>query len=227
MTLREPQDGGEPIRVVVADDHPIVRAGIVGLLESEPGIEVIGEAVDGAEAVALAAELRPDLALMDLRMPVLDGAAATERILAAAGDAGGPGGGTRVLVLTTYETDDHILAAIEAGASGYLLKAAPQEEILAGIRSVASGETVLAPSIAAKLVRRVRADATTPAVPTLSPRELDVLRLVADGRSNPEIARTLHIGEATVKTHLIHVFEKLEVNDRTRAVTRAMELGLL
>lgn len=227
MTLREPQDGGEPIRVVVADDHPIVRAGIVGLLESEPGIEVIGEAVDGAEAVALAAELRPDLVLMDLRMPVLDGAAATERILAAAGGGGGPGGGTRVLVLTTYETDDHILTAIEAGASGYLLKAAPQEEILAGIRSVAAGETVLAPSIAAKLVRRVRADASAPAVPTLSPRELDVLRLVADGRSNPEIARTLHIGEATVKTHLIHVFEKLEVNDRTRAVTRAMELGLL
>ena len=195
-------------------------AGIVGLLESEPGIEVIGEAVDGAEAVALAAELRPDLVLMDLRMPVLDGAAATARILS-------EGGLTRVLVLTTYETDDHILAAIEAGASGYLLKAAPQEEILAGIRSVVAGETVLAPSIAAKLVRRVRADASTPAPPALSPRELDVLRLVADGRSNPEIARALHIGEATVKTHLIHVFEKLGVNDRTRAVTRAMELGLL
>jgi len=214
-----------PIRVVVADDHPIVRAGIVGLLDSEPGIEVVGEAVDGAEAVALAAELKPDLVLMDLRMPVLDGAAATERILAESGDAGA--GGTRVLVLTTYETDDHILAAIEAGASEYLLKAAPQEEILAGIRSVVAGETVLAPSIAAKLVRRVRAGATAPPAPSLSPRELEVLRLVADGRSNPEIARTLHIGEATVKTHLIHVFEKLEVGDRTRAVTRAMELGIL
>jgi DNA-binding NarL/FixJ family response regulator len=218
-------DPADPIRVVVADDHPIVRSGIVGLLHAEPGIEVVGEAVDGAEAVALAAQLRPDLVLMDLRMPVLDGAAATERILAAAG-----AGGTRVLVLTTYETDDHILAAIEAGASGYLLKAAPQEEILAGIRSVAAGETVLAPSIAAKLVSGVRAAATTaaaPAPPSLSPRELEVLRLVADGRSNPVIARILHIGEATVKTHLIHVFEKLEVNDRTRAVTRAMELGLL
>jgi DNA-binding NarL/FixJ family response regulator len=218
-------DPADPIRVVVADDHPIVRSGIVGLLHAEPGIEVVGEAVDGAEAVALAAQLRPDLVLMDLRMPVLDGAAATERILAAAG-----AGGTRVLVLTTYETDDHILAAIEAGASGYLLKAAPQEEILAGIRSVAAGETVLAPSIAAKLVSGVRAAATTaaaPAPPSLSPRELEVLRLVADGRSNPVIARMLHIGEATVKTHLIHVFEKLEVNDRTRAVTRAMELGLL
>ncbi|GAA1055391.1 DNA-binding response regulator [Agromyces luteolus] len=214
----------DPIRVVVADDHPIVRAGIVGLLESEPGIDVVGEAVDGAEAVALADELRPDLVLMDLRMPVLDGAAATERILASAGPSG-----TRVLVLTTYETDDHILAAIEAGASGYLLKAAPQEEILAGIRSVAAGETVLAPSIAAKLVARVRTGATAAAAPppALSPRELEVLRLVADGRSNPEIGRALHIGEATVKTHLIHVFEKLEVGDRTRAVTRAMELGLL
>ncbi|WP_430644822.1 response regulator [Agromyces sp. GXS1127] len=216
----------QPVRVVVADDHPIVRSGIVGLLESEPGIEVVGEAVDGAEAVALAAELRPDLVLMDLRMPVLDGAAATERILASAAGAAG----TRVLVLTTYETDDHILAAIEAGASGYLLKAAPQEEILAGIRSVAAGETVLAPSIAAKLVARVRsgaASASAPAGPTLSPRELEVLRLVAGGRSNPEIGHALHIGEATVKTHLIHVFEKLEVGDRTRAVTRAMELGLL
>ncbi|RXZ45770.1 response regulator, partial [Agromyces binzhouensis] len=150
----------EPIRVVVADDHPIVRAGIVGLLDSEPGIEVVGEAVDGGEAVALATELQPDLVLMDLRMPVLDGAAATERIVASVG-----GTGTRVLVLTTYETDDHILAAIEAGASGYLLKAAPQEEILAGIRSVAAGETVLAPSIAAKLVARVRTGATAAADP--------------------------------------------------------------
>ena len=208
------------IRIVVADDHPIVRAGIVGLLESEPGLEVIGEAADGAEAVAVATSARPDLVLMDLRMPQLDGAAATARILADVP-------GTRVLVLTTYETDDHILAAIEAGASGYLLKAAPQAEIVAGIRAVAAGETVLAPSIAAKLVSRVRADASSVAQPSLSPRELQVLRLVAEGRSNPEIARALFIGEATVKTHLLHVFEKLEVNDRTRAVTRAMELGLL
>ena len=214
------QDDADPIRIVVADDHPIVRAGIVGLLETAPGIEVVGEAADGAEAVALAASEHPDLVLMDLRMPGVDGASATASIVAA-------GGGTRVLVLTTYETDDHILAAIEAGASGYLLKAAPQAEILAGIRAVAAGETVLAPSIAAKLVSRVRADAASVAPPTLSPREREVLVLVAEGRSNPEIAKALYIGEATVKTHLLHVFEKLGVNDRTRAVTRAMELGLI
>lgn len=207
----------DPIRVVVADDHPIVRAGIVGLLETADGIAVVGEAADGAEAVEVAAATRPDLVLMDLRMPVLGGAAATERIVAA--------GGARVLVLTTYDTDDDLLPAIEAGASGYLLKAAPQEEILAGVRAVAAGETVLAPSIAAKLVRRVRGGPTPQA--TLSPRELEVLRLVAEGRSNPEIARQLHLGEATVKTHLGHVFDKLDVNDRTRAVTLAMELGLL
>lgn len=220
MTAGTPPDGAAPIRIVVADDHPIVRAGIVGLLETAPGIEVVGEAADGAEAVELAASEHPDLVLMDLRMPGVDGASATASIVAA-------GGGTRVLVLTTYETDDHILAAIEAGASGYLLKAAPQAEILAGIRAVAAGETVLAPSIAAKLVSRVRADAASAAPPALSPREREVLVLVADGRSNPEIAKALYIGEATVKTHLLHVFEKLGVNDRTRAVTRAMELGLI
>jgi DNA-binding NarL/FixJ family response regulator len=151
-------------------------------------------------------------------MPHLDGVAATARILAERA-------ATRVLILTTYETDDQILGAIEAGASGYLLKAAPQAEIIEGVRSVARGQTVLAPSIAAKLVQRVRADPQS--APRLSARELDVLRLVAAGQSNPEIARSLFIGEATVKTHLLHAFEKLEVGDRTRAVTRAMELGLL
>ncbi|MCD5348374.1 response regulator transcription factor [Agromyces sp. H3Y2-19a] len=212
-----------PIRVVVADDHPIVRAGIVGLLDTAAGIEVVGEAANGAEAIELARSRHPDLVLMDLRMPGIDGAAATAEIVATVP-------GTRVLVLTTYETDEHILAAIEAGAGGYLLKAAPQDEIVAGITAVAGGETVLAPSIAAKLVSRVRAEAAAsaaPPSPAPSPRELEVLRLVAAGRSNPEIAAELFIGEATVKTHLLHVFEKLEVNDRTRAVTRAMELGLL
>lgn len=206
------------IRVIVVDDHPIVRSGIVGLLSLDEGIDVVGEASDGAEAVALATAERPDVVLMDLRMPNLSGAAATARITTTLPDV-------RVLVLTTHEGDDDILGAIEAGASGYLLKAAPQEEIVAGIRSVAEGHTVLAPSIAATLVTRMRREGTTR--PSLSPRELEVLRLVSRGRSNPEIARELFIGEATVKTHLLHVFEKLEVSDRTRAVTLALELGLL
>ncbi|QWT24301.1 response regulator transcription factor [Subtercola sp. PAMC28395] len=206
------------IRVVVADDHPIVRAGVVALLESAPDVEVVGQAVNGLEAAVLALNLRPDLVVMDLRMPGLSGAEATARIVAKST-------GIRVLVLTTYETDDDILLAIEAGASGYLVKAAPPEEILAGVRAVAAGQTVLAPSIASLLVQRMREDRAP--VPKLSARELDVLRLVAAGNSNPEIARTLVIGEATVKTHLQHTFEKLTVTDRTRAVTRAMELGLI
>ncbi|MFJ4173073.1 response regulator [Microbacterium sp. NPDC089696] len=206
------------IRVIVADDHPIVRSGIVGLLDLDPGVEVVGQAGDGAEAVALAADLRPDVVLMDLRMPGVSGIEATSRLTVELP-------GVRVLMLTTYETDDDILGAIEAGASGYLLKAAPHEEIVAGIRAVAEGHTVLAPSIAATLVTRMRTERAER--PQLTPRELEVLRLVAAGRSNPEIARELFIGEATVKTHLIHVFEKLGVSDRTRAVTLALELGLL
>ncbi len=219
------------IRILVADDHPIVRSGIVALLQTAPDVEVVGEASTGREAVALALSLKPDLVMMDLRMPVptstpnpapnpaassLDGAAATAAILAAEP-------GIRIIVLTTYESDESILAAIEAGASGYLLKAAPQEEILAGIRSVARGEVALAPSIAALLVRRV----ARPATISLSEREKQVLALVAKGQSNPTIARSLFVSEATVKTHLLHTFEKLGVNDRTRAVTLAMELGIL
>ena len=203
------------IRVLVVDDHPIVRSGIVGLLASAPDIEVVGEAADGRAAVEAAVLLEPDIVLMDLRMPVLNGDEATALILAERPQ-------TRVVVLTTYESDANILTAIEAGASGYLLKAAPQEEILAGLRSVARGEVALAPAIAAMLVGRMK----TPAV-TLSPRETEVLALVSEGLSNPAIARRLFLGEATVKTHLLHAFEKLQVSDRTRAVTKAMELGLL
>jgi DNA-binding NarL/FixJ family response regulator len=201
--------------VLVADDHPIVRSGIVALLQTAADVEVVGEAATGLEAVELALALAPDVVLMDLRMPEIDGDEATARILAGAPTV-------RVLILTTYESDDSILTAIEAGASGYLLKAAPQEEILAGVRAVARGEVALAPRIAALLVQRVKSPA-----PALSPRETQVLRLVAAGKSNPTIAAELFVGEATVKTHLLHVFEKLEVSDRTRAVTRAMELGLL
>ncbi len=203
------------IRVLVADDHPIVRSGIVALLESADDIEVVGTASTGLEAVELALQLGPDIVLMDLRMPGIEGDEATARILAVRSEI-------RVVVLTTYETDASILTAIEAGASGYLLKAAPQEEILAGIRSVARGEVALAPSIAAMLVNRVK----RPSV-SLSAREKEVLGLVAQGLSNPSIAKQLFLSEATVKTHLLHAFEKLEVGDRTRAVTKAMELGLL
>ncbi len=208
------------IRVVVADDHPIVRAGIVALLSQEADIAVVGEAANGQEAVRLTAEMRPDLVLMDLRMPVLSGAGATAEIVAAFPT-------TRVLILTTYETDADILGAIEAGASGYLLKAAPQEEILEGVRSAVGGQTVLAPAIAARLVDRLRGDGGASDRTRLSPRELDVLRLVAAGHSNAEIAARLFISEATVKTHLVHAFEKLGVSDRTRAVTLALERGLI
>ena len=168
------------IRVLVADDHPIVRGGIVGLLGAADDIDVVGEAADGSAAVDLAGRLRPHVVLMDLRMPRLDGVAATAQILAANPE-------TRVLILTTYETDDQILGAIAAGASGYLLKAAPQAEIIEGVRSVNGGQTVLAPVIAARLVQRVRADAAP--APRLSARELEVLRLVSAGQSNPQIGR--------------------------------------
>ncbi len=205
-----------PTRVLVADDHPVVRGGIVALLGTAEDLHVVGEATTGLEAVELALSLEPDVVLMDLRMPGLNGDEATARILAERP-------GIRVLVLTTYESDDSILTAIEAGASGYLLKAAPQEELLAGIRSVARGEVALAPRIATLLVNRVQ----KPAGPTLSARETEVLKLVAQGLSNPAIAKELFVSAATIKTHLLHTFEKLDVSDRTRAVTRAMELGLL
>lgn len=208
------------IRLLVVDDHPIVRAGLVAVLAEEPGLEIVGEAADGDEAVRIAAETHPDVVLMDLRMPGVDGVAATARL--AAGEAGTPA--PRVLILTTYETDEQILAAVEAGAGGYLLKAAPRAEIVAAIRSVAAGQSALSPQVAVRLVERMRRPA---AEPVLTPRELDVLRRVAQGRSNRQIGVDLGIGEATVKTHLQKAFDKLDAPDRTRAVTRAMELGLL
>jgi len=200
------------IRVLLVDDHPVVRSGLAGLLGEEPDIEVVGEASDGEGGVALAETLTPDLVLMDLRMPGLDGAGATAAITAR---------GVRVLVLTTYDTDADILRAVEAGATGYLLKDTPRDQLVDAVRAAARGETVLAPPIAAKLMRQVRGH------DQLTPREVDVLALVAQGRSNGEIARELFIGEATVKTHLLRIFDKLGVDDRTRAVTTAMERGYL
>ncbi len=207
------------IRILVVDDHPVVRAGIVALLEAAPDVTIVGTAASGEEALALVPSTAPDLVVMDLRMPGIDGDEATARILAAHP-------AVRVLILTTYETDDAILSAIAAGASGYLLKAAPEDELLAGVRAVAAGEVALAPIVSRMLVARTREPAPAPG-PELSPRELEVLRLVAEGLSNREIGARIHRGEATVKTHLLHAFAKLEVSDRTRAVTRAMELGIL
>ncbi|MBE1876249.1 response regulator [Myceligenerans pegani] len=201
------------IRVLVADDHPVVRSGLVGMLSVEPDLEVVGEASDGAEAVALAGELAPDVVLMDLRMPVLDGVGATARIRAVDSPP-------RVVVLTTYDTDADILRAVEAGATGYLLKDTPRADLVAGVRSAARGETVLAPSVATRLVSSVRAE-------RLTPREVEVLTLVASGHSNAEIGTRLFIAEATVKTHLIRVFAKLDVQDRTAAVSAARRQGWL
>jgi DNA-binding NarL/FixJ family response regulator len=204
------------IRVLIADDHPVVRAGLQGMLASQPDFELVGEAATGKEAVTLAAQLRPDVVLMDLRMAEMDGAAATAQIQTQQPK-------TPVLVLTTYETNADILRAIDAGATGYLLKDTPRDELFAAIRSVAQGKAVLAPTVATRLLRQRQ----TPAGEALSARELEVLSLVARGASNKEIARSLYLSEATIKSHLIHLFGKLGVTDRTAAVTVALERGLL
>ncbi|MFI6043496.1 response regulator [Nocardia sp. NPDC051321] len=203
-------------RIIVADDHTVMRAGLVALLADEPSIDVVGDCGDGRAAVGLVAQLRPDLAVLDLRMPVLGGVGATAEISAAHP-------GTRVLILTTYDTDAEIERAVEAGATGYLLKDASREQLVAAIHAAARGETVLAPRVAQRLVARMR----RPAPAALTPREADVLTAVADGLSNAEIGARLHIAEATVKTHLLRVFAKLDVSDRTRAVVVALEQGLL
>ncbi|CAN7295480.1 response regulator [Knoellia sp. LjRoot47] len=204
------------IRVLVVDDHPVVRAGMVALLGELEDVDVVGEAGNGAEALALTPRLTPDVVLMDLRMPVMDGAEATAR-LREQPDA------PQVLVLTTYDTDADIVRAVESGARGYLLKDTPPAVLADAIRRAALGETVLAPPVAAKLAERLRA----PVRVELTPRELEVLTAVARGLSNAEVGRELYIGEATVKTHLIRVFSKLEVTDRTAAVTAAYRLGLI
>jgi DNA-binding NarL/FixJ family response regulator len=204
------------VRVVVVDDHAVMRAGVVALLAPEPGIEVVAEAVDGRQAVELVERLRPEVALMDLRMPGLDGVEATAQIVAR-------GTGTRVLILTTYETDADIERAVEAGAIGYLLKDATREQLADAIHAAARGETVLAPRVAQRLVARMR----QPAPAALTAREVDVLNAVADGLSNVDIGRRLVIAEATVKTHLLRIFAKLDVSDRTHAVVVALDRGLI
>jgi DNA-binding NarL/FixJ family response regulator len=202
--------------VLVVDDHPVVRGGLVGWLAAQEDLDVVGEAADGLEALAQVAATRPDVVLMDLRMPRMDGVTAIERLAVSHP-------GVRVLVLTTYDTDADIVRAVAAGATGYLLKDAPLPQLADAVRAAARGETVLAPPVAARLVSQLRA----PAAEAPTARELEVLAGVARGLTNAEIGRELFIGEATVKTHLLRVFAKLGVDDRTRAVMVAVERGLL
>ncbi|MDA8321459.1 MAG: response regulator transcription factor [Actinomycetota bacterium] len=203
------------MRVLLADDHPVVREGLRGMLASEPDIEVVGEAGSGPEAVALAGRLRPDVVLMDLRMPGGDGVDATRQLA-----------GTTVVVLTTYDSDADILRAVEAGAAGYLLKDTPRAALADSVRAAARGETVLTPAVAGRLLGRMRADRAEPA-DRLTARETEVLALVARGLTNAAIARRLSLSEATVKTHLLRACGKLGVSGRTAAVTRAIETGAL
>jgi DNA-binding NarL/FixJ family response regulator len=204
------------VRVLIADDHPVVRGGVRGMLEPHPDLDVVGEAASGTEAVALALREHPDVVLMDLQMPGLDGASATAQIKAQCPQ-------TQVLVLTTYGTDADIVRAINAGAVGYLLKDAPHEEIARAVRAAAHGETTLAPAVAQRLMQRVR----SPASDALSAREIEVLLLAARGLSNDEIGRELFVSATTAKAHLVHIYAKLGVNDRTAAVTTALERGII
>jgi DNA-binding NarL/FixJ family response regulator len=212
------------IRLLVADDQALVRAGFRVLLESQPDLDVVGEAADGAQAVALAREHRPDLVLMDVRMPVLDGLTAARQLLA---DPASP----RILMLTTFDDDEYVYEAMRAGASGFLLKSVPPEQLLHGIRICAAGETLLAPAVTRRLVERfvsLPLPGRTPArLARLTVRELDVLREIAHGSSNRDIARHLFLSEATVKTHVSRVLTKLGLRDRAQAVVVAYESGLV
>jgi DNA-binding NarL/FixJ family response regulator len=212
------------IRVVIVDDQPVVRGGLRMILESESDVEIVGEAGDGAEAVDAVTEARPDVVLMDISMPRVDGIEATRRIAAA--DTG-----ARVLVLTTYGVDENVYDALQAGASGFLVKTDPPERLVAAVRAVAQGEATLAPEVTRRLIDRFVAAAPPSRPPReledLTPRELEVLGLLARGRTNAEIASTLFLSEGTVKTHVAHVLSKLRLRDRTHAVVYAYEHGIV
>jgi DNA-binding NarL/FixJ family response regulator len=205
-----------PIRLLIADDHPVVRDGLSGMFAADPDFSVVGEAGDGSQVLRLADAAAPDVILMDLRMPGMDGVTA----IAELSRRGNP---ARVLVLTTYDTDSYVLPAIEAGATGYLLKDVPRDELLRAVRAAAAGQSVLAPSVATRLMSRVR----KPTPEVLSQREIEVLSLVASGATNRETAARLFISEATVKTHLLHIYAKLGVADRAAAVAEGFNRGLL
>jgi DNA-binding NarL/FixJ family response regulator len=207
-----------PIRLLIADDHPVVRDGLSGMFSGDDGFEVVGEAANGAQAVTLACALEPDVILMDLRMPEMDGVAAIAELARRKVPA-------RVLVLTTYDTDSDVVRAVEAGATGYLLKDSPRGDLLRAVRAAARGEAALSPSVATRLLGQVRAPAA--AHETLSQREFEVLEMVASGTTNREAAAKLFISEATVKTHLLHIYAKLGVSDRAAAVAEAFQRGLL
>jgi DNA-binding NarL/FixJ family response regulator len=214
------------IRVLIADDQALVRAGFRMLLDAAADVDVVGEATNGREAVDSVARLRPDVVLMDIRMPELDGLEATRRVLAAAPPDGGP----RVLILTTFDLDEYVFEALRAGASGFLLKDAPPEQLLDAIRVVASGDGLLAPSVTRRVIAEfARAPQTTaPAeLDELTPRELEVLQLIARGLSNAEIASQLFLSETTVKTHVARVLQKLRLRDRVQAVVLAYESGIV
>ncbi len=215
-----------PIRVVIADDQPVVRAGFAAILEAQPDIEVRGEAGDGHEAVEVARRVRPDVVLMDVRMPVLDGIAATAAL--AGPDAEVP---VRVLVLTTFDLDEHVHDALRAGASGFLLKDASRAQLVDAVRTVARGDALLAPSVTRRLLGHLARAAPTPrsdeALRALTDREREVLVLIAEGLTNAEIADRLHLGASTVKTHVNRIFAKLGLRDRVQAVILAYDLGLV
>mgnify|MGYP001322557915 CR=1 FL=1 len=211
----------EPIRILIADDHPIVRQGLAAVLDREDDLVVVAQAANGLEAVAKARELLPDIILMDLQMPEMDGVAAIIEIKEAALEAG-------IIILTTYDTDDYIFRGIEAGARGYLLKDSPPEDVIKAIRSVYRGESLIQPRVASRLLDRLsQLSRAAPPEGPLSMREVEVLQIMATGAANKDIASRLNIGQSTVKTHIVRIFDKLGVSGRTEAVTEAAKRKII